>query len=100
MIDGSNHEEPDVPLTELEADRSSGSGRPPSKTAIGTSDGGHGPGEYRVGQKLKVLIIAPRIGGYEVLIIKDDITAFLNTANTYDQGAVLIAKFSYWRSVL
>lgn len=88
-----------IPKTQLETDRSSGDGRPPSNTAVGLNDGAPEPGSYKVGQRLKCLIIAARKGGYDVLIMKDDVRAFLRTDKKYEQGAVLVGEFRHWQNI-
>ena len=99
MNDESKDEESSTPKKQLETDRSSGSGRPPADTTVGLSDGDPGPGQYRVGQRLKVLIIEPRSGGYDVLIEKDGVRAYLIPSKKYEQGAVLFGEFRYWQDV-
>lgn len=76
IMDESQKEDSSIPKTQLQTDRSSGSGRPPSNTAIGLNYGAPEPGKYRVGQKLRCLIIDTREGGYDVFIIEDGVRAF------------------------
>ncbi len=88
-----------IPKTQLEADRSSGSGRPPSNTAIGLNEGAPEPGSYKVGQRLKCLIVEARDGGYDVLIMEDQVRAFLKTSKKFEQGAVMTGEFRYWQNI-
>lgn len=63
------------PQTQLETDRSSGSGRfPPSKTAVGTGDSGQP--QYKEGEHLRIEITGTRPGGYEILILEHRIRGF------------------------
>ncbi len=86
-----------IPRTALEAARSSGDGRPPANTTVGLNDGDSDSENYRVGQKMKCLIINARNGGYDVLIIKDGKLAYLKTERQLAQGEVLLGEFRYWQ---
>ncbi|MBX9572690.1 MAG: hypothetical protein K2X77_27590 [Candidatus Obscuribacterales bacterium] len=86
-----------IPKTQLESDRSAGSGRPPSDTAIGLT-GDPDPEQYKVGQRLKCRVIEARTGGYAVLIVQDGTVAFLRTNNVHETGSFIIGEFRHWQS--
>lgn len=95
-MDNDSEFDDESPETQLDADRSSGDGRPPSRTAIGLG-GEPDPDIYQIGQRLKCRILAARKGGYAVLIVQDGREAFLMTERKHAEGALLIGEFRYWQ---
>ncbi len=63
---------------------------PPRRTAIGYSGDW---GNYKPGQKLICKVIAKELGGYAVVIIRDDLEAFLPTDQELKVGDEVIAQF-------
>lgn len=68
---------------------------PPTKTAVGAADGG-GP-NYRPGEKLDCLILGVRDGGYDVLIVKDGVNAFLRSNEQRTVGTNCVVEFLRWQ---
>lgn len=96
MIDDDDDHEEDRLKPQTDSSRSSGGSRyPPRKTALGTHDGG-GP-NYARGDKLKCRVIGFRPGGFEILIVDDDITGFLKSEEHRNLGDEFFAQFEGWQ---
>lgn len=82
--------------TQTETSRSAGDGKyPPRRTALGTSDGS-GPNYVR-GDQLKCRVIGFRPGGFEILIVGDDLTGFLKSDEQRNIGDEFFAQFDGWQ---
>lgn len=75
--------------------RSFGGGYPPRRTALGTGDGSGF--NYVRGDKLKCRVIGRRPGGFEILIVADDITGFLKSDQKRNIGDEFFAQFDGWQ---
>lgn len=97
------------PQKQLDADRSAGGGSPP-KTALETSGAGDfppgrtaigmmgdDPPEYRLGEELQCRVLAIRPGGYEILILRDNIQGYLRSPEKREIGSVFVAQFFRWQ---
>lgn len=89
-------DQPKIPNTQTETSRSSGDGRfPPTKTALGTADGGSP--YFAPGEKLECRVVGFRDGGFEVLILRDGIKGFLKSKEQRRIGDVILAQFDCWQ---
>jgi hypothetical protein len=94
MSEDSDHG--DVPKTKTQTSRSSGDGRyPPTRTAVGTADGG--PPHFAPGEQLECRVTGFRAGGFEVVILRDGITGFLKSNEKRKIGDVILAQFDCWQ---
>lgn len=85
-----------IPKTQTETSRSSGDGRfPPTRTALGTADGGSP--YFAPGEKLECRVTGFRDGGFQVLILRDGITGFLKSKEQRKIGDVILAQFDCWQ---
>ena len=64
------------------------------KAAAGGSGASGGGSFYRQGQNLRCKILSKtNDGGYDVLILEDNVRAFLKTGNDYEDGEEALAMF-------
>jgi len=95
-FDDTSGDPPNELRKQLETDRSgSGSGRPPSKTAVGTGGSGdfYPPADYTPGQQLKCKIVGVRADGYDVIILSDGVRGFLRSDKKHALGTILTSQF-------
>ena len=85
---------------QLETDRSSGDGRPPSITTVGVGDDGDDDESetYVAGESYECVVVGSRLGGYEVFVPNKGKYAFLKTSKLHSTGERILACFSHWQN--